>query len=144
MNEMFWLILILGILNFAILIANCVLIQKFKDFKDISELWCKSHVRQNEMHRLILKEYQEMGERYDSQRALFGAMCKQYETITDQYKAISKSQDEYRQLCKECVDYYGDVYEQFKLCSDKLDRIFQPQVSVSPEDFKADDEDIVI
>ena len=68
-----------------------------------------------------------MAERYNSQEALFGTMCKQYEAITDQYKMISKSQEEYRKLCKECVDRYGDAYEQFKLCNDKLNKICTPK-----------------
>ena len=124
MNEMFWLILILGILNFVILIANFVLIRKFEDFKDISDAWNKTVTGHSKVYHLILEQYTDMVERYDSQKALFGTMCEQYEVLTDQYKKIGEITDGYRKLCKECVDRYGDAYDQFKLCTEKLDRIF--------------------
>lgn len=144
MNKLYIGIMLLGLLNIAILAVGIVIMQKFKDFEKLSKIFCEIAGRHGEMHKLILKQYQDMAERYDSQEALFDKMRKQYEVITDQYKMISRSQDEYRELCKECVIRYGDAYDQFKLCSDKLDRIFPPQVSVSTEDFEADNEDIVI
>lgn len=144
MNKLYIGIMLLGLLNLAILMTNLVLIQKFKDFKDISDAWNKINAGQSKMYHLILDQYKNMAARYDVQGAIFDKMCLHFDAINNQYKTISELQDNYRKLCKECIEHYGDAYEQFKLCSDKLDKIFQPQVSVSPEDFKADDEDIAI
>ena len=71
-------------------------------------------------------------------------MTKQFEAMNDQYKEIKELHVSYVQLCRDCVSQYSDSYEQFKLCSDKLDRIFPPQVSVSTKDFEVDNEGIVI
>lgn len=144
MNKLYIGIMLLGLLNIVILMTNLVLILEFKNFKDISEAWNKMVTGQSKTYHAIIEQYKDMTTRYVAQGALFDKMCMHYDTITSQYKTISELQDEYRKLCNECIDRYGDAYEQFKLCSDKLDKIFQPQVSVSPKDFEADDEDIAI
>ena len=123
MNKLYIGIILLGFLNIAILVANITIIQKFKDFETLSNTFFRIVGRYDKQHDLILKQYKDMAERYDSQEALFGTMCKQYEEITDRYKKICEITDGYRKLCKECVDRYGDAYDQFKLCTEKLDRI---------------------
>ncbi len=116
MNKFYIGLILMGFLNIVILMTNIVLIQEFKVFKDISNEWNNIATGQSKIYHLIIEHYKSMAARYDAQRALFDKTCMYFDALNSQYKMISE----------------------------KLDRIFPPQVSVSPKDFEADDEDIVI
>lgn len=144
MNKLYAAVIIVEFINLVVLVVGIVIVHEFKDFKELCNSWRFIKKADQELYRMIVERYKTMEESFERQYHIFKLMTKRFEAICSQYKTISELQDEYRKLCKECVDHYGDAYEQFKLCSDKLDRMSQPQVSVSPEDFKNDDEDIVI
>ena len=123
MNKLYLFLTLLGFVNVAIFVVGIYIIQEFKDFKELCNIWISSQKMDQDLYKLLVKHYKDMKERYDSQKALLGTMCEQYEEITDQYKKIGEITAGYRKLCKECVDRYGDAYDQFKLCMEKLDRI---------------------
>lgn len=116
MNKLYIGITLLGFLNIVILMTNLVLIFEFKVFKDISDAWNEIATGQSKIYHLIIEHYKNMAARYDAQKALFDKTCMYFDALNGQYKIISE----------------------------KLDMIFPPHVSVSPEDFKVDNEDIVI
>lgn len=144
MNELYAVVIIAGFINLAVLIVGIAIMNEFKDFKELCNIWISSQKLDQDMYKLLLEQYKTMRASYDRHYHIFELMTKQFEAINAQYKEIQELHGSYVQLCRDCVSQYSDSYEQFKLCSDKLDRIFPPQVSVSPEDFKADDEDISI
>ena len=137
MNKLYLFLTLLGFVNVAIFVVGILIIQEFKDFKEISSMYKKIYDLDQKVYKSILTEIKGLEDIYDDHKSIMDHIASHYDQITEQYKKISELQDEYRKLCKECVDRYGDAYEQFKLCSDKLNKIF-------PKDFEANDEDIVI
>lgn len=144
MNKLYLFLTLLGFVNVAILVVGMYIIHEFKDFKELCNVWMSMKKADQDLYKLIIERYKSMEESFDRHYHIFELMTKQFEAMNDQYKEIKELHVSYVQLCRDCVSQYSDSYEQFKLCSDKLDRIFPPQVSISTEDFEADNEDIVI
>lgn len=144
MNKLYLFLTLLGFVNVAILVVGMYIIHEFKDFKELCGIWRNMKNADQDLYELIVERYKSMEESFDRHYHIFELMTKQFEAINAQYKEIKELHVSYVQLCRDCVSQYSDIYEQFKLCSDKLDRIFPSQVSVSTEDFEADNEDIVI
>lgn len=144
MNKLYLFLTLLGFVNVAILVVGMYIIHEFKDFKELCNVWRSMKKEDQDLYKLIIERYKSMEESFDRHYHIFELMTKQFEAINAQYKEIQELHRSYVQLCRDCVSQYSDSYEQFKLCSDKLDRIFPPQVSVSTKDFEADNEDIVI
>ena len=144
MNKLYLFLTLLGLVNVAILVVGIRIMQEFKDFKEISNIYKEVYNLDQKLYKIILNEIKTLEDIYADHKNNINRISNHYGQITEQYKKIIEITDGYTKLFKECVDRYGDSYEQFKLCSDKLDKIYQPQVSVSPEDFKVDNENIAI
>lgn len=144
MNKLYAAVILVGFINLAVLVVGIVIVHEFKDFNELCNVWRSMKKEDQDLYKLIIERYKSMEESFDRHYHIFELMTKQFEAINAQYKEIQELHRSYVQLCRDCVSQYSDSYEQFKLCSDKLDRIFPPQVSVHTEDFEAGDEDIVI
>lgn len=120
------LLLAVIILNLALFSISTIIMQRFKDFKDISELFKDLHKGDQRFYKLIIDEYNSMQGINQLQMNAYKIMNASYEAMSEQYKKISEINHSYRELCKECIDRYGDAYDQFKICSEKLDKIFTP------------------
>ena len=144
MNKLYAAVSLVGVINVAVLIVGIAIMHEFKDFKELCNIWKSMQKTDQDLYRLIIERYKAMEGSFERHGHIFELMKKEFEAIHTQYKEIQELHKSYVQLCRDCMNQYSDSYEQFKLCNDKLDRIFPPQVSVSPEDFEADNEDIAI
>lgn len=144
MNKLYAAVILMGFINLVVLVAGFIIVHEFKDFKELCDIWRKMKKADQDLYKLIIDRYKTMETSFERQYHIFELMTKQFEALNAQYKEIQELHKSYVQLCRDCISQYSDSYEQFKLCSDKLDRIFPPQVSVSPKDFEVENEDIVI
>lgn len=120
------LLLAIVFLNLVLFSISTIIMRRFEDFKDISELFKDLHKGDQKFYKLIIDEYNSMQCVYQQQVNVYEIMNASYKAMSEQYKKISEINHSYRELCKECIDRYGDAYDQFKLCSEKLDKIFTP------------------
>lgn len=144
MNKLYAAVIFVGFINLVILIVGLMIVHEFKEFEDLCNIWRGMKKLDQESYKLINERYLTMEDMYKKQYHVFELMDQHFNALSAQYREIQELHRSYVQLCRDCVSQYSDSYEQFKLCSDKLDKILPPQVSVSPEDFETDNEDIVI
>jgi hypothetical protein len=115
-------------LHMAVFAIALILLQEFKGFEELSSIWKNVHKNILESYKILIDQYKTIISEYRDMKALFDSMSDQYRNVMEQYKEISKMEQSYRELCKECVDRYSDSYEQFKLLTEKFDRIFTAPV----------------
>lgn len=126
MNELYLFLILIGLLNVSVLVMVIFIINEFKKVEMISNLYKSIYEVDQKLYTQILAETKHLEDIYDDHKHLLTRMADQYNGITEQYKKIGELMEAYRKVCKECVDRYGDAYDQFKLCTEKLDKIFEP------------------
>lgn len=135
-----YILLALSIMmHIAVFAIALILLQEFKGFEELSDIWKNVHKNILESYKTLIDQYKTIISEYCDMRALFDSMSDQYRSIMEQYKEINRIEQSYRELCKECVDRYSDSYEQFKLLTEKFDRIFTAPVCSCLDGEKQDD-----
>lgn len=128
MSKLYLCLTFIGLLNVSVLVMAIFIINEFKKFEMISNIHQSIYELDQKLYKQVLAETKQLEDIYDDHKHLLSLMAEQYNGITAQYKTIGDLMEDYRKVCKECVDRYGDAYDQFKLCTEKLDKIFEPPV----------------
>lgn len=135
-----YILLALSIMaHIAVFVIALILLHEFKGFEELSGIWKNVHKNILESYKTLIDQYKTIMDTYRDMKVLFDSMCDQYRSIMEQYQEIDRLEQSYRELCKECVDRYSDSYEQFKLLTEKFDRIFTAPVCSCFDGEKQDD-----